>query len=207
MAGKMMNLCRYCWKYERANVIVGMMLLVLAGMMSVFFLTYEEEPQVVSAPVIVLNEGCKDMETNPLLENGNEEINHAVTKYYERLAENEEYVERYENMKLFVKNGQYEDTYVVYARYEMKIKDIYTLVPGLGTLYVEKNEKGKLMINAQVEDTETQQYIAEITQHEDVKILFQEVESAYAKAVQSDVMLAEAVSDLQSAAQMEENIE
>ena len=189
MAGKMGNLFRHCWKYERANVIVGAMLLVLAGMMGVFFLTYEEEPQVVLAPVIEINEGCEVMDTNPLQKSEDEEITDAVMKYYERLEENAEYVEAYDNMSIYVKNGQYKNTYVVYARYEMKIKDIYTLVPGLGTLYIEKNEKDKLMINTQVEDEKVQQYIADITQHEDVKALFQEVENAYAEAVQSDVML------------------
>ena len=96
-----------------------------------------------------------------------------------------------------MKNGQYENTYVVYATYEMKIRDIYTPVPGLGTLYIEREEDGTIKISASV-DEEIQKYIAHITQHEDVRGLFRQIEESYARAVHSDEMLAQALGGLQS---------
>ncbi|MGN0406347.1 MAG: hypothetical protein ACI4F1_14055 [Bariatricus sp.] len=197
MAEKLRNLCLSYWEHQRANVIVGMLLLGLTGMMTVFFLTYEEEPQVIPSPEIVKNQGCEEMETNPLRESRMEDVNQAVEKYYARLGENADYVENYENLYLYMKNGQYENTYVVYATYEMKIRDIYTPVPGLGTLYVEREEDGRIKISASV-DEEIQTYIAHITQHEDARGLFTQIEEAYARAVQSDEMLAQALGDLQS---------
>lgn len=197
MAEKVRNLCLWYWKHQRANVIVGILLLGLAGMMTVFFLTYEEETQVIPVPAIVSVQGCEEMETNPLRESRMEDVNQAVEKYYARIGENADYVENYENLYLYMKNGQYENTYVVYATYEMKIRDIYTPVPGLGTLYIEREEDGTIKISASV-DEEIQKYIAHITQHEDVRGLFRQIEESYARAVHSDEMLAQALGDLQS---------
>ena len=190
MAEKTKNVLVRVRKCGRANMIVGITLLGLAGMMTWCFLTYEEEPQVIPAPVIKKIVGCRKMETNPLRECRIDDVNQAVEKYYARLGENADYVENYEDIYLYVKNGQYENTYVVYATYEMKIKDIYTPVPGLGTLYAERSEDGSMKLSGRVGD-EIQQYIAEITQHEDVKGLFRQVEEEYAYAVQSDEMLAQ----------------
>lgn len=201
MAEKVRKFLCLCWKYQRANVIIGCMLLALAGMMAVFFLTNEEEPQLVSAPVTVINEGCEEMETNPLVKNSAEEIDNAVVKYYERLAENQNYVEAYEELDVYTKEGRIENTYVVFARYEMKIKGIYTAVPGLGTFYVEKTDSDKIKVNSKVDDVDIQQYIIQITEHEDVRELFKDVETDYACAVQSDAMLAEVLADLQGAVQ------
>lgn len=201
MAEKVRKFLCLCWKYQRANVIIGCMLLALAGMMAVFFLTNEEEPQLVSAPVTVINEGCEEMETNPLVKNSAEEIDNAVVKYYERLAENQNYVEAYEELDVYTKEGRIENTYVVFARYEMKIKGIYTAVPGLGTLYVEKTDSDKIKVNSKVDDVDIQQYIIQITEHEDVRELFKDVETDYACAVQSDAMLAEVLANLQGAVQ------
>lgn len=200
MAEKVKEVCLWYWENRRAHVILGAMILLIAGMMTSFFLTYEEEPQIVSAPVIAANEGYGDMEQNPLCESTNGEINQAVEKYYTRLLENADYVEAYENMKIYMKKGIYEDTYIVYVRYNMKIKGIDTSVPGLGTLYVEKTEKGKIKVESQVDDVQIQKVIALITEHEDVRTLFGEVESAYAEAVRSDAVLAEVLNNLQNAA-------
>lgn len=201
MAEKVRKFLCLCWKYQRANVIIGCMLLALAGMMTVIFLTNEKEPQLVSAPVTVINEGCEEMKTNPLVKNSAEEIDNAVVKYYERLAENQNYVEGYEELDVYTKEGRIKNTYVVFARYEMKIRGIYTAVPGLGTLYVEKTDSEKIKVNSKVDDVDIQQYIIQITEHEDVRELFKDVETDYACAVQSDAMLAEVLADLQGAVQ------
>ena len=200
MAEKVKEVCLWYWENRRANVILGALILLIAGMMTAFFLTYEKEPQIVSAPVIVANEGYGDMEQNPLCESTNGEVNQAVEKYYTRLLENADYVEAYENMKIYMKKGIYEDTYIVYVRYNMKIKGIATSVPGLGTLYVEKTGKGKIKVESQVDDVQIQKVIALITEHEDVRTLFGEVETAYAEAVRSDAVLAEVLNNLQNAA-------
>lgn len=56
----------------------------------------------------------------------------------------------YDHFKIYTKSGKYKDTYVAFVRYDMKIKDIYTEVPGLGTLYVKKDSQGNYQITQQV---------------------------------------------------------
>ena len=71
-----------------------------------------------------------------------------------------------------MKDGAYKDTYVVFARYEMKIKDIYTKVPGLETLYVRRdNRSGTYRILTEHLDEDTKDYIQTVARHEDVREL------------------------------------
>lgn len=200
MAGRKKSRCRWILENRRANMVVGTLFLIVAGMAALFFLTNDKKPLAVSAPVITVNAEYNAAETNPLTENLDEEVTDAVTKYYERQKENSDYVETYGNLTVYMKKGKYQNTYVAFARYDMKIKDIYTAVPGLGTLYVDKDAEGNIRINAKVEDEEMLKCVADITAHEDVQELFQSVEAAYARAIQSDAMLAEALNDLQTAA-------
>lgn len=199
MAERKKSRCRWILENRRANTVVGVLFLMIAGMTALFFLTNDKKPLAVSAPVIAMNAEYNVAETNPLTENLEQEVTEAVIKYYERQKENSDYVEAYGNLTVFMKRGKYQNTYVVFAKYDMKIKDIYTAVPGLGTLFVDKDTKGNIRVNAKAEDVETQKCITDITAHEDVQALFQSVETAYAKAVRSDAMLAEALSDLKNA--------
>lgn len=199
MAERWKEIFRWCWEHRRAHVVLAALFLLLTGMITAFFLTYDKEPQLVSAPVIVVNENYDDMGANPLTGSSNKEVNEAVEKYYTRLLEHEDYVEAYEDMDIYSKKGWYENTYVVFVKYNMKIKGIYTPVPGLGTLYVEKTENEKMKVVSEVEDEKIQHVIADVTVHEDVKGLFREVEESFEQAIQSDAMLAEAVNDLQTA--------
>lgn len=200
MAGKKNSCLRFMKKNVRANVIIGILFLFVMWMAAELFLTNDKEPQAVSAPVKVINKDFEVMEANPLTENLDGDAAGAVKKYYERQGENADFVESYENLNVYMKKGKYQDTYIVFVKYDMKIKGIYTPVPGLGTLYVDKDKKGKVRVNAKVDNAEVQEYIANVTNQEDVQALFQEVEAAYKAAVQSDAMLAEAVNDLESAA-------
>ena len=100
-------------RYRRAIVALGVMILILAGMVRMFFLTKEEEPIMVFAPAIIMNEGCEEMETNPLKRCEDDKITRAVTEYYARLAKNEDYVEEYADLDVYIKNGKYEGTYVI----------------------------------------------------------------------------------------------
>lgn len=201
MAERVRDICWIYWEEQRANIIIGAFLVVLFGMMAIFFLTNDTELQVVSVPAAKENAGCEEMETNPLKLSKNSRICGAVQKYYERLGENARFAESYDDLIIYQKDGKTKGTYVVFVTYRMKIQDIYTYVPGLGTFYAKEEEDGGFKLDSQVEDTGLQQYIACVTQHEDAKRLFHMVEQQYARAVRSDAMLAEALMDLQNAAE------
>ena len=69
----------------------------------------------------------------------------------------------------------------------MKIKDIYTVVPGLGTLYVVKDgTSATYQIHTEELDDRTEDYIETVAAHEDVQVMMEESRKEYQKAVQSD---------------------
>ena len=81
----------------------------------------------------------------------------------------------------------------------MKIRDIYTMVPGLGTLYLEEDEQHNFQVESKSGDEEVQEYVNDIVAHEDVQKLMLGIQKDYAEAAASDAMLAEALSDLKNA--------
>ncbi len=145
------------------------------------------------------NRGCEIMELNPLRTEEYPEITDAVKEYYRQQGEEASFVESYDNIRVYTKEGRYRGTYVVFAAYDMKIKDIYTKVPGLGTVYAQTDEEGGCQISAAVEDEEVRAYIQEIAQHKDVQSLMTKTQDAYQKAVRSDALLQEALLDLKNA--------
>ena len=123
----------------------------------------------------------------------------AVKDYYTEKKDDTEFVEMYDHFKIYTKSGKYKDTYVAFVRYDMKIKDIYTEVPGLGTLYVKKDSQGNYQITQQVKKKEIREYINRIAEHEDVQALMNQTQESYQKAVGSDALLKEALDELKDA--------
>ena len=58
-----------------------------------------------------------------------------------------DYVESYNDIEIFTKEGLTKDSYLVSVTVEVKYKDIDTTAPGLDFFYIEKNKDGKLYIN------------------------------------------------------------
>lgn len=205
--------------YERyRSIITGLLVLMLLGAAAVVTvcLTKDETMHISSGNVQSRqtriqtdeatekllsreNEGCLDMERNPLREVADEGVKQAVEEYYENLAGHADFVESYNNLCIYTKQGKYKKTYIAFVRYDMKIRDIYTEVPGLGTLYLEEGKNHTYQVVAKTGDEEIQEYVNEIVTHEDVKALMSEIQVAYAEAASSDAMLAEALNDLKDA--------
>lgn len=119
------------------------------------FLTKEKKDEVKEVSAVVteepkVNTGYAAMETNPLLENQDEELADAVEAYYQELSGKEAYAEAYDGIAIYTKDGKAEGSRILYVRYNMKIRGIYTEVPGLGTLYVVKDKEGKFDIQAEI---------------------------------------------------------
>lgn len=146
------------------------------------------------------NEGAENMQTNPLRQGDDADLICAVEEYYKRLAEKMDFVEAYHNIQIYLKDGKYKDTYVAFVKYGMKIKDIYTEVPGLGTLCVEKDgTSGEYRIDTEALKDEIKQYIETVAAHEDVRKLMEIERREYKRAVQSDALLRESLEDLKKA--------
>lgn len=180
------------------SCIVLFFLVTAAG----FILTEDKTQTAASEKVIVLeeNEGYQDMESNPLMTNTEPEVETAVKKYYSELAEDAGFVEDYHNIQIYTKKGRYVDSFVVFVRYDMKIKDIYTEVPGLGTLYVEKDsEIGEYIVDPRPEEKDIQECVSTLASHDDIESLMSQIQTDYANAVASDALLEEALQDLKEA--------
>ena len=146
----------------RAGIIITLAVLVLVIGVAGFSLTNEKARKAQktnSEDLKTENRGCSSMELNPLRMDEYPEITGVVDKYYQSLGDKASFVEAYDNIKVYTKLGKYKDTYVAFVRYEMKIKDIYTKVPGLGTVYVCKDKDGGYQVSAAVEEEDVKSYI------------------------------------------------
>lgn len=182
--------------------IVPLCLALVAGVTGL--LSTAEETQKVqkisAAEPRMDNLGCETMELNPLHEEEDPNILKTVEDYYGEQKEKSDFIESYDNVHVYTKLGKYRGSYVAFVKYEMKIKDIYTKVPGLGTLYLIPDETGEgFKVDAEAKKNQTRDYVARISTHEDVRALLQEAGREYTEAVQSDALLQEALLDLKNA--------
>lgn len=160
----------------------------------------EQTVPVQSEDVQTENKGWREAESNPLREETDSEITEAVRRYYEERTAQSPFAEGYENLKTYTKRGKYKDTYLAFVRYDMKIKDIYTMAPGLEILYIEPDEEtGELCVEEELPDEGTRDAAQVLASQEDAGQLMAEVQAAYDQAVASDAILAEALADLEAA--------
>lgn len=160
----------------------------------------EQTIPVQSEDVQTENKGWREAESNPLREETDSEITEAVRRYYEERTAQSPFAEGYENLKTYTKRGKYKDTYLAFVRYDMKIKDIYTMAPGLEILYIEPDEEtGELCVGEELPDEGTRDAAQLLASQEDAGQLMAEVQAAYDQAVASDAILAEALADLEAA--------
>lgn len=102
---------------------------------------------------------------------------------------NAAYIESYSNINTYTKAGLTEDSYVVFASYDLKFKDIATKAPGLTQLYVMKDSEGKYLIHNDDNDENVQKCIEQAKQDENVKALIADVETRLNEALASDEVL------------------
>jgi len=104
----------------------------------------------------------------------------------ESIIKKREIIEKYSNLNTYVKPGLDIDTYVVFSTYDIKLKNINTLVPGMSVLSVIKDETGILLINNDSNDDKLNEYINQMTNAEDIKNIIEEVNSKLADVIKKD---------------------
>ncbi len=157
---------------------------------------------------------------NTLEENAHPDVNELVTKYYtalgnkdietirtlvDELNESDEaqitraqFIESYTDVNVYTVNGAEEGSYIVFAEYNYKLRNIDTPAPGLSQLYVKTNADGKLFIYTQDLTADEQKMIDEAIQDESVQNLKNEVNQKVAEAKAADPMLAQVLDQLGS---------
>lgn len=108
-----------------------------------------------------------------------------------RIEKKSDYIERYENIVCYTKAGLVEDSYLVYAYNEAKIKDIETPAPALNTYVVYKNESGEYYIYEGDLDDNAYHYFQELSKQDDVTNLCNIVQAKYNEAIEKDEQLKE----------------
>lgn len=96
-----------------------------------------------------------------------------------------EYIEAYNNIDCYTKNGPEENSYVVYVAYDIKFLQMDTPVPGLARLYVVADEDSNYYIYSPY-SSEVEAYMDEVDKSEDVVILCREIDEKVANALESD---------------------
>ncbi len=113
---------------------------------------------------------------------------------------NTKYIESYEDVEVYTKEGLEEGSYVVFASFAYKCADVGTPAPALSQLYVVTDESGKLWISGEaINDPEIQTYVGSLMEQSDVIQLRNNVQAAYDQAQANDPQLQAFLESLGSA--------
>ena len=97
-----------------------------------------------------------------------------------------EYVEKIQDIDCYTLPGVEENTYIVYAYYNMKFINIDTLAPGLEQLYITLTSEGTYVIMLDELGEEVEKAREDALQREDVKNLINMVNTNFANAINKD---------------------
>lgn len=160
---------------------------------------------------------------NDLLTDAYPEVNALVNSYYAAMASSDiealkqivnsldeeeqnkivqkrEYIEGYNNIVCYSKIGPVENSYIIFAYYDIKFINIDTMAPGLELLYIYTDDSGKMYIYNGELDPETDAYVSTISGEEDVVNLFNTVNTKYQEVQAADPDLKAFVEQLNSVA-------
>lgn len=104
-----------------------------------------------------------------------------------------EIVEKYENIEEIIKPGQTEGSYIVFTTYDIKLKNVETLVPGMSVLIISKDDSGELLINNTPNEDSLSEYINQIASEDELKTIIEEVNKNLAAAMKKDSSLKQLV--------------
>lgn len=116
-----------------------------------------------------------------------------------KMDELSQYFEAYQNIKCYTKAGPFEDSYIVYACYDVKIKNWDIMVPSELTLLVCSREDGSLYIYSGDMDKNAADYIVNISSQDDVVDLITRVNISYSEVMEANPDLAVYISAMNQA--------
>lgn len=150
---------------------------------------------------------------NKLEENSHASIERLVNKYCESIASGDvdtleeivdvltdeekesirnraSFIESFDNVVSYTKDGPDEDSYIVFVCYDMKLINIETSAPDIICLYVGPNGEDGRRIHYGSIDESMQEYVAQLEQDPEVQALYDDVSARYQAAQESDETLA-----------------
>lgn len=103
----------------------------------------------------------------------------------------DEIIEEYRDIKNYIKPGLDEDSYIVFTTYNIKVFNIDTLVPGMSSLFVVRDENGQLTIKDDPDNKKLNEHIQKLSKEKDIKKIIDNVNSKLAAAIKKDNSLKE----------------
>ena len=101
-----------------------------------------------------------------------------------------QYVKKYKNLTYLIKQGADDESYIVYVTYEMKIRKIKTLAPGMTSYYVMKKGDTFCIYNNQKHDTDELTDAKKESQNsKEIKKLTKQINKRYELALKQDKKL------------------
>ena len=157
----------------------------------------------------VVDEAEETVSDNPLEVDAYEDVNAVVLQYFNGLSagdialvessvdvltdeekltieKKKDYIEAYKDVVCYTKKGLEENSYVVFASYEMKIYNIETAAPGIMALYVCMGEDGNYYIFNGEASEELTNYVLELAAQEEVAAVIADVDARYQQLVAED---------------------
>lgn len=204
-------------------IIVFIALVVVAVVVSTAIGQKAQSSEVAAIVETTVTETAEEetltVPDEPLEEDAYAEVNTVVKQYYQAMADGDmetllsiatgldekeqikivkksEYVESYPTVTCYTKKGPAEESYIVYAYYEVKLVDYETLTPGMNALYVCKNESGAYYINGETQSDEVINYCEMISAQDDVVDLVNTVQVKYNEVKSTDAELSTFLDEL-----------
>ena len=189
-------------------VVIVLIIVLIAGAVS------KKGTKVSGDEIAVAEEAVETVEEaeaegNPLEVDAYDEINRLALVYFHGLStgdipmveeavdvlteeeiktieKKKDYIESYNDITCYTKKGPEEDSFVVFASYEMKIYNIETPAPGIMALYVKKGADGEYRIFNGEASEELTSYVLELAAGEDVAAVIADVDARYNQLIEED---------------------
>lgn len=104
-----------------------------------------------------------------------------------KIEQEKRYIESYQNINVYTKEGLKEGTFVAYVYFEAKFANIKTAAPGSIVLYLQpKKDQSGLCVHTYTKDSEVINYIKGLEKDKDVANFYNTVEAKLVEACDSD---------------------
>ncbi|MCQ2523475.1 MAG: SH3 domain-containing protein [Lachnospiraceae bacterium] len=201
------------WLIDYGKVILPIILLICVSITVMVSLTARDRIEAAKKEAMELLESTKD-EVNELVEvpfeeNTYPEINQLLINYYNalkggdvdalvsiqnnitnteiiRLQAMSEYIDYYDNLKVYSKPGPFMDTYIVYAYTDVYLTGQTIATPGLQAFYICKDAERGYYINTGELSTQESEYIMSVASQADVIDLKNTVNVMYSTTLEEN---------------------
>ncbi len=200
------------WKdldHRKIFLAVVILIVVLALVITLIVKGASKKPATEEGTEVKVEQQQEPVEENPLETDAYEEINTLILKYFHGLStgdiplvedvvdvltdeeikvieKKKDYVESYNDIVCYTKKGLEDNTFVVFASYEMKFYNIATPAPGIMALYVFRGEDGDYRIFNGDASEELTDYVLQLAAEDDVASVIADVDARYQQLVEEN---------------------